>query len=795
MSLESGTPHLKSRPMSSSPVEAQPSEPFLVEPVPSIYKHPQSPVAFFLNPPTIDVLRTSYDGTSGAFGVDDANSAERIGSWTVSEFQPGVWTQLYDSNHNPLPLTLNVTPPATVYAAWYQAEVPAGRPITAFPSDSIVPTVGGAEAHSTASRLATDDESVSAGVEGADVRGASTSWDVAFNGVWAVAVRDGDAVCVASSLCVRPNGSVLVAGHAQQVDGPTRMAVVQLSKTGKVDRRFGLDGWEVIEVPQFATAVNSAALQDDGMVILAGEASDLERDKKCFALVRIQAHGVVDSSFGRGGLVLTDVSSVGDDVACAVAIQDDGKIVVAGFTNGPDDSGAAATARMGGRRSTSKPRKATEVSDYVVARYDEYGDLDATFGEHGIVRTRFDGRLAQASGLAILSSGEILVAGTARDSASAEGTAAFAVVRYRSDGSIDSTFGTRGRSVVDGAGSGEAHAVVVQDDGKIVIVGAVTDVGGDGHQFAVVRLDSSGHPDRSFNKAAAATVQGEAHGVAIQSDGAILVAGCATLGKRDLFAVARFDHTGRLDDTFGAHGVEILELGGQVDCAKAIAIDAQQRVIIAGTSQASTTDVRFAAARLLPHADELRSREASEPDRAQQKRELEAARRLEWAGQGLQAEAEYQRLAEAGYIDATFALHLDLRNRDLDEALYWLRVIARQIDLLWPGVLPTAMSEALQKDASLELKAAPWDEDEADVDLDSLGDAYLDLGLSFVDAGRREEGERLIEESALLGYSPGYYHWGLVLLDRGKRAEAERWIRRAAEDDVEEAVEKLRELR
>jgi ATPase family associated with various cellular activities (AAA) len=140
MPIGSRAPRLESRPMSPSPGEAQPSKPFFVEST-IMYKHPQDSLAFFLNPPQIGVVRVASwnPTTSREFGLDDAENAEIIGGWDVSDFQPGAWTQLYDSSHNPLPLTLNVTPPATVYAAWYQAEISATSSITASPGDSALP--------------------------------------------------------------------------------------------------------------------------------------------------------------------------------------------------------------------------------------------------------------------------------------------------------------------------------------------------------------------------------------------------------------------------------------------------------------------------------------------------------------------------------------------------------------------------------------------------------------------------------------------------------------------------------
>jgi hypothetical protein len=129
--FESGTPLLGSvsalsSSISAAPsmVQAQPSEPFLVEPG-LIYKHPENSIALFTTSseePDVGVIRTNWSPESGVpFGADEADNAEIIGRWVLSAFAPGVWTQLHDDAQHPVPLTLNVQPPATVYAAWYEA--------------------------------------------------------------------------------------------------------------------------------------------------------------------------------------------------------------------------------------------------------------------------------------------------------------------------------------------------------------------------------------------------------------------------------------------------------------------------------------------------------------------------------------------------------------------------------------------------------------------------------------------------------------------------------------------------
>jgi hypothetical protein len=127
MPIESGAPHLERRPVAplDATVEparqAEPSEPFLVE-TGVLYKHPETALAFFTNPdtPDIGVLRTTWDPLSGVpFGADEADAAEVVGRWPRTGFEPGIWTQLHDNDLNPLPLTLNVQPSGSIYAAWY----------------------------------------------------------------------------------------------------------------------------------------------------------------------------------------------------------------------------------------------------------------------------------------------------------------------------------------------------------------------------------------------------------------------------------------------------------------------------------------------------------------------------------------------------------------------------------------------------------------------------------------------------------------------------------------------------
>src|SRR5262249_51395919 len=175
-----------------------------------------------------------------------------------------------------------------------------------------------------------------------------------------------------------------------------------------------------------------------------------------FAVARYNADGTLDTTFSFDGKVTTDFG--GDDRAFSVAIQADGKIVVAGasLTNPGDD--------------------------FALARYNPDGSLDAGFGTGGKVTTAFGSGLDHANACTIQADGKIVAVG-------ADG-GDFALARYNSDGSLDGTFGTGGKVTTDFGGQlEEAFGVAMQADGKIVAAGAAA--GG----FALARYYPDGHLD------------------------------------------------------------------------------------------------------------------------------------------------------------------------------------------------------------------------------------------------------------------------------------------------------------
>jgi uncharacterized delta-60 repeat protein len=241
------------------------------------------------------------------------------------------------------------------------------------------------------------------------------------------------------------NGKIVaVGGGGSGVD----FVVARYNADGSLDSTFGSGGMVTTDFGGFEAAT-AVAIQVDGKIVATG--STFSGGFQQFALVRYNADGSLDTSFGSSGKVTTDFG-LGSGFGGALAIQSDGKIVAAG--------------RAG--------------SDFVLARYNGEGSPDASFGSGGKVTTDFGGVLFDAAfGVALQSNGKIVAAGSAFSPPSAD----FALARYNADGSLDPTFGSGGKVTTDFGGFDVAFGVALQADGNIVAAGQ----GGSSFDFALAR--------------------------------------------------------------------------------------------------------------------------------------------------------------------------------------------------------------------------------------------------------------------------------------------------------------------
>jgi len=416
---------------------------------------------------------------------------------------------------------------------------------------------------------------------------------------------------IAYAVAIQPDGKIVVAGSASI--GNLDFALVRYNIDGSLDTTFDSDGHVTTDFSGGADEARAIAIQPDGKIVVAGSASIGNLD---FALVRYNIDGSLDTTFDSDGRVTTDFSG-GADEARAIAIQPDGKIVVAG------------SASIGNL-------------DFALVRYNIDGSLDTTFDSDGRVTTDFSGGADEARAIAIQTDGKIVVAGKAQF-----GTNEFGLVRYNTDGSLDTSFDSDGIVSADISGvNNEAHAVAIQPDGKILAGGLVRFTGnddfalirfeGDGTQideafsntidsggkiiavgrsissgfydFALARYNTDGSLDTTFDPIGldGKVTTGfngnhdEAYAVAIQADGKIVAAGRTVVNGFYDFALARYNTDGSLDTTFdpiGLDGKVTTGFNGNHDEAYAVAIQADGKIVAAGRSSSSPFD--FALARYI----------------------------------------------------------------------------------------------------------------------------------------------------------------------------------------------------
>ena len=401
-----------------------------------------------------------------------------------------------------------------------------------------------------------------------------------------------------------------------------------LAAGGELDASFGHDGRVVTDLGANAEAAAIAG-EADGKIVVG--ASSLRGD---LILLRYDAAGDIDGSFGHDGRVVTDLG--GTDGVSDLAVQRDGKIVVAGgnFDTGvavllryrPDGSLDPTFGRDGkvdfgtGRISAVLTRANGKViavgtsgrESFLLARYDAHGTLDRSFGRGGKVATAVGGAAhfpASASAAAFAPDGKIVVVGSRMDPnkrSSADGLPySMIVARYRTGGTIDRSFGRAGISTVDlRPHDSGVDDVVVLRDGRILVAGHGHPTQGTAGGPAVRCFRKDGRLDRGFGmhgKAVIGNDGGVATAVGLDRSGRIVVVGRGGESLGD-FLVARMNAKGRLDRSFGGDGVVTTDFGG-VDTPWAMTVERNGDVLAAGGTgaQLGSQGVRMVAiARYMP---------------------------------------------------------------------------------------------------------------------------------------------------------------------------------------------------
>ena len=348
----------------------------------------------------------------------------------------------------------------------------------------------------------------------------------------------------AYAVAVQPDGKLVIAGDTSNKDD---VIVARVNPDGSRDRGFGSDGIAVVESSgsEYGYAV---ALQPDGKILVAGHTSTGQNG----VVHRLNTNGSPDKGFGTEGAAYLD--SAGAEYLQAVAVQPDGKIVVAGWT--------------------------TSNKDLAVYRLTAGGKPDNTFDDDG-ARGIDAGGEERAYGLALQADGKIVVAGYSWTT----GAVRPLVARFGSTGTPDSSFGPDGWRKLDNRGI--LYGVAVQPDGQIVAAGEA----GDRDDAGVYRLGINGLPDKGFGDNGVVgldTGDSEAaYALALQPDGKIIVGGYTDAG--DDGVVWRVNADGTPERGFGDDGALVVA-GAGLEEVRGVAPQADGKIVFTGTKEGKDPD-------------------------------------------------------------------------------------------------------------------------------------------------------------------------------------------------------------
>lgn len=384
-----------------------------------------------------------------------------------------------------------------------------------------------------------------------------TMLDKSFGYYGRVTTIVGKSASIGQAVVVQVDGKIIVAGYSSNQGLNYDFALTRYNTDGTLDSTFGNAGKVTTAIGTLADYGKSVVLQKDGKIIVAGYSSaGLNAD---FALVRYAANGQLDLSFGKEGKVITAVGN-SNDYAKSIALQADGKIVVAGGSyNGLN-------------------------YDFALVRYNENGLLDNTFGLNGKVTTDIGNSNDNGESVAIDADGKIVLTGYSCMDADKN----IALARYNADGSPDISFNEDGKLTTDIEGAYNAgNSVALQSDGKILVAGYSFGFYNNG--FALLRYNANGELDHTFGESGITTTRvgnenAIGKSVAVLADGKILVSGYTHNDADYDFALVKYNSNGTLDSTFNGNGTATTAIKNFNDYGNSMAIQADGKIIISGNS-------------------------------------------------------------------------------------------------------------------------------------------------------------------------------------------------------------------
>ncbi len=409
-----------------------------------------------------------------------------------------------------------------------------------------------------------------------DLNAQPGSLDKSFgiNGIVTTAMGVRDAKV--ASIAIQTDSKIVAAGYSNNGKN-LDFALARYDTNGYLDETFGNNGRVITEIGSGDNSIRSVIIQPDGKLVVSGYCPDVSFYD--FASARFNTDGSLDKSFGIDGIIIT---SFGDfSGAFSSAIQYDGKIVVAGFTGSPNSLGH---------------------NVFALIRYNTNGTLDSTFGINGKLTTAIRNINDVATSIGVQSDGKIVVAGHSYYQNNNGLGPDFALARYNSDGSLDTTFGIDGKVITIIGIFSLATKLTILNDNKILASGSTYN--GLDWDFALAQYNTDGSIDNSFGKDGIVTTaiglgNDYAHSSIIQPDHKIIVTGSSVDDPHTNFALVRYNQDGSLDNTFGSNGIVTTAIDSNNSYPFSVVMQKNGEIVAAGATRLNDTIADFALVRYI----------------------------------------------------------------------------------------------------------------------------------------------------------------------------------------------------
>jgi uncharacterized delta-60 repeat protein len=389
---------------------------------------------------------------------------------------------------------------------------------------------------------------------------AAPSFAPPLPGTGKVIIPVGSSTDQGRAMALQADGKILVAGSSYNGSGYD-FSLIRLNANGSLDTSFDGDGKAMIPVGTGNDLAYAIALQVDGKILVAGSSIIVSNNVYNCGLIRLNPDGSLDTSFDGDGKAIIPVGTLGNSVQ-AITLQADGKILVTG------------TVRNGSSSSTN---------DFSLIRLNADGSLDTSFDVDGKAIIPVGTSVDNSKAMTLQADGKILVTGSSYNGSGYD----FSLIRLNANGSLDTSFDGDGKAIIPvGQGNSEGNAVTVQADGNILVAGIS---GLSNTDFSLIRLNANGSLDASFDGDGKAIIpvgtgSDAAYGITLQADGKILVTGTSRNGSNDDFSLIRLNANGSLDASFDGDGKAIIPVGTGSDAAYAITLQADGKILVAGES-------------------------------------------------------------------------------------------------------------------------------------------------------------------------------------------------------------------